>query len=146
METSRVLLIVGAVGSGLISLLHVVLALRPELWRYVAPGGTSALREMAIQGSTGTIVAAAALAVMFAVWALYGLSGAGAIGRLPLLRTGLIGIGVIFLLRGLFIVPETRMVLAEGYAVRFALFSAISLLAGLLYVVGALGLRQPPAA
>ncbi len=146
METSGVMLTIGAVISGLIALLHGVLAIRPGLWRYVAPGGTSAVREMAIQGSTGTMMATVALAVMFAVWTLYALSGAGAIGRLPLLRTGLIGIGVIFLLRALFIVPEARMVLVEGYSVRFVLFSGISLVAGVLYLVGAFMLRQPTAA
>ena len=142
MDSGRVLLLGGGIVSGLISLLHVVLALKPGLYRYVGPGGASGLTEKAIQGSTGIIVATVALAVMFAVWGLYGLSGAGIIGRLPLLRTGLIAIGVIYLLRALFIIPETRMVLSEGYPVRFVVFSGIALVAGLLYLVGTLVLRQ----
>ena len=44
---------------------------------------------------------AALIPVLFG---LYALSGAGVIRRLPLMRTALIGIGSLFLLRGLFIV------------------------------------------
>ena len=142
MDNGRALLVVGGIVSGLIALLHVVLAIRPGLFRYIGPGGGSALTEKAIQGSSGIVVATIALALMFAVWALYGLSGAGIIGKLPLLRTALIGISVIYLLRAMFIVPETRMVLSEGYSPRFLVFSGIALVAGLLYLVGTLTLRQ----
>ena len=45
--------------------------------------------------------AAALIPVLFG---LYALSGAGVIRRLPLLRTALVGIGSLFLLRGLFII------------------------------------------
>jgi hypothetical protein len=45
--------------------------------------------------------AAALIPVLFG---LYALSGAGVIRRLPLLRTALVGIGGLFLLRGLFII------------------------------------------
>lgn len=45
--------------------------------------------------------AAALVPVLFGVYAL---SGAGVVRRLPLLRTALVGIGSLFLLRGLFIV------------------------------------------
>ena len=45
---------------------------------------------------------AAALVPM--LFGLYALSGAGVIRRLPLLRTALVGIGSLFLLRGLFII------------------------------------------
>ena len=44
---------------------------------------------------------AALIPVLFG---LYALSGAGVIRRLPLLRTALVGIGSLFLLRGLFII------------------------------------------
>jgi hypothetical protein len=44
---------------------------------------------------------AALIPVLFG---LYALSGAGVIRRLPLLRTALVGIGSLFILRGLFII------------------------------------------
>ena len=142
MDSGRALLVVGGIVSGFISLLHVVLAMRPGLYRYIGPGAGSGLAEKAIQGSSWIVVAMVVLAAVFAVWALYGFSGAGLIGRLPLLRTGLIVIGAIYLLRALFIIPEIKMVLSEAYPVRFVIFSGIALLAGLLYVVGTLALRQ----
>jgi hypothetical protein len=132
----------GGVVSGLISLLHVVLALKPELYRDIGPGGGSVLTEKAAQGSIGIVAVTFALASVFAVWALYGFSGAGIIGKLPFLRTFIITIGVIYILRSLFIIQETRMVLSEGYPVRFLVFSGIALVAGLLYLVGVFTLRQ----
>ena len=45
-----------------------------------------------------------AAALIFAIFGLYGLSGAGSIRHLPLLRLGLIGISSAYLLRGLFII------------------------------------------
>jgi hypothetical protein len=44
-----------------------------------------------------------AAALIPLAFGLYALSGAGVIRRLPLLRTALVGIGSLFLLRGLFI-------------------------------------------
>jgi hypothetical protein len=134
-------LIAGGVASGLISILHVVLALEPALYRYIGPGQGSALAEMAEQGSSVTTIASVAIALVFAVWAIYAFSGAGLIGRLPLLRTALIAIGVIYVLRALFLPTEIRMVLAEGYPFRFVVFSSISLVTGLLYLIGVLKQR-----
>jgi hypothetical protein len=45
-----------------------------------------------------------AAALIPLLFGLYALSGAGVIRRLPLLRTALVGIGSLFLLRGLFII------------------------------------------
>jgi hypothetical protein len=45
-----------------------------------------------------------AAALIPALFGLYALSGAGVIRRLPLLRTVLVAIGSLFLLRGLFII------------------------------------------
>jgi len=129
-------LIAGGVISALISILHVVLALRPELYRYIGPGQESALAQMAEQGSSITTIATVALALIFAIWAIYAFSGAGLIGPLPLLRTALIAIGVIYILRALFLPSEINMVLTQGYPFRFVVFSTISLVAGLLYLIG----------
>jgi hypothetical protein len=134
-------LIAGGVISGLISLLHVILALNPALYLYFGPDQASALSQLAVQGSSLTTIVTFALALIFAIWAIYAFSGAGMIRRLPLLRMALIAIGVIYILRSLFLPTEIRMVLNEGYAFRFVVFSAISLIAGLLYLSGVLMLR-----
>jgi hypothetical protein len=136
MIKSKDCLIAGGVISALISLLHVVLALKPELYRYIVPGQESALAQMAEQGASLTTLASAALALIFAVWALYAFSGAGLIGPLPGLRAILIATGVIYILRALFLPSEINMVLTQGYPFRFVAFSTLSLMTGMLYLIG----------
>jgi hypothetical protein len=91
---------------------------------------------MAEQGSSVTTMASVALALIFAIWAIYAFSGAGLIRLLPLLRAALIVIGTIYILRALFLPTEINMVANEGYPFRFVIFSIISLVAGLLYLIG----------
>ena len=138
MTAPRKSLVAGGVISALISILHVFLTFRPDLYRYVSPGQDSGLAQMAEQGSSFTSILTFALALMFAIWAMYAFSGAGLIRRMPLLRPALIAIGVIYILRGLFLPSEVSMVLTQGYPFRFAIFSLISLVAGLLYLIGGL--------
>lgn len=135
-------LIVGGTISALISILHVFLALKPEYYKYIAPGQESALAQMAVQGSNLIVTASIALALIFAIWALYAFSGAGLVSRLPLLGKALIAIGVIYVLRSLFLPSEINMVLTQGYPFRFVVYSTISLVAGLFYLVGFLKQRR----
>lgn len=136
MVRQKYLLIAGGAISVLISILHAILATKPELYKYIVPGQESALSQMAEGGSTLTLVASIFLALIFALWALYAFSGAGLIGSLPLLRKALVAIGVIYLLRSLFLPSEINMVLTQGYPFRFVVFSSVSLAAGLLYLIG----------
>jgi hypothetical protein len=142
MGKPRPILIAGGVISALISILHVILAVKPDLYRYVSPDQESALAQIAGQGSSLIIIATVVLALIFAIWAIYAFSGAGLIVRLPLLRLALIAIGVIYILRALFLPSEINMVLNQGYPFRFVVFSTVSLVAGLLYLVGILKLRR----
>lgn len=135
MPRTNVYLIVAGVMSALISLLHILLAIKPDLYQYIGPGG-DALTKMAVQGSGIIILASLLLALIFALWAVYAFSGAGLIKRLPLLRTALIVIGVIYLLRALFLPTEIQMVWNEAYPIRFVIFSKISLLVGAFYLLG----------
>jgi hypothetical protein len=136
MSKPNYFLIAGGVSSALIALLHVILIFAPGLYQYVVPGQEDALSEMAVQGSGLIVAATAILALIFAVWAVYAFSGAGMIRRLPLLGAALIAIGVIYVLRGLFLPTEINMVVNQGYPFRFVVFSTISLVTGLLYLVG----------
>jgi hypothetical protein len=80
---------------------------------------------------------AALIPVLFG---LYALSGAGVIPRLPLLRTALIGIGSLFLLRGLFIILTLLVVLGvlQGQVVPQGVASHVVFLsAGIVYLGGA---------
>ena len=114
---------------------------RPALYRHISAGQESALAQMAEQGSTPTTIATVALALIFGIWALYAFSGTGLINPLPWLRAALIAIGVIYILRSLFIPTEINMVLNQGDPLRFLIFSTISLVAGLFYLIGVLKLR-----
>jgi hypothetical protein len=82
-----------------------------------------------------------AAAVVFAVFGLYGLSGAGIIRRLPWLRTGLTAVGLIYTLRGLAVIPvvliRLGVVQVSAPLDEPALISAIiPLVIGLLYLGG----------
>jgi len=109
---------------------------RPALYRHISAGQESALAQMAEQGSTPTTITTVALALIFGIWALHAFSGAGLINPLPWLRSALIAMGVIYILRALFIPTELNMALNQGYPFRFVVFSTISLVAGLLYLIG----------
>jgi hypothetical protein len=129
-------LLAGGAISALISILHVILAFRPTLYRHISASQESSLAQMAEQGSTSTTIASVALALIIAIWATYAFSGAGLIKPLLLLRAALIAISVIYILRALFIPTELNMALNKGYPFRFLVFSTISLVAGLLYLIG----------
>ena len=138
MMKSKHFLIAGGMISTLISIMHVLLVLKPALFVYISAGQESMLAQLAVQGSSPTTIATVALTLIFAVWAIYAFSGAGLIRPLPLLRAALILISVIYLFRALAIFTEINMVMNQGYPFRFVVFSAISLIAGLFYLFGVL--------
>lgn len=110
-------------------------------------GTPSWIAAMLAEGWTGwarlsLMIAGVAAFVM--TLGLYGLSGAGRIRRLPLLRTGLFVTAAIFLFRATDMIGEMRAV-AQGRVQGWASLAgpSISLFAlaiGLLYLVGTIGL------
>jgi hypothetical protein len=83
-----------------------------------------------------------AVGAIVAVFGVYALSGAGRIRRLPLLRTVLISVTTIYLLRGLLFIPQVPVVLKHPGLVRFLVFSAISLCLGLVHLAGVVQLYR----
>ncbi|OGU50895.1 MAG: hypothetical protein A2080_06805 [Ignavibacteria bacterium GWC2_36_12] len=84
------------------------------------------------------------VALVFALFGFYALSGAGIIKRLPLLRSGLVIIGVLFTLRGLFLVLELLINagILQGSMIiptRELVSSSVSLIIGLFYLIGTIG-------
>ena len=76
---------------------------------------------------------------MLVIFGLYALSGAGSIRRLPLLRVGLIGISILYLLRGLFFVLSLLVVLGilKGQLlIQGEISTLVFLAAGIAYAVG----------
>ena len=75
------------------------------------------------------------IAAVLAVWAAFAFSGAGRIARLPLLRTGLVAIAAIYLLRALLLLPA--LVISPGRLTTFDIVSSLIVLVyGLAYAVG----------
>ncbi len=137
--SSKNLLVVGSVLSFLVALLHIALAIRPKLYDYF---DASKLSELTEQGSSFTVWITLGLVIMFIVWGFYGLSGAGIIKHLPLLRVALISIGVIYLLRALMLPSDIVKFAQHDRPFRFIILSTGSLLAGLLYIIGAFGVAK----
>jgi hypothetical protein len=80
-----------------------------------------------------------AAALIFAIFGMYALSGAGSIRHLPLLRLGLIGISSLYVLRGLFIIftVVTLLGIFEGeILIQGVISHLVFLAAGIAYAVG----------
>lgn len=93
-------LLVAAMLSFTAALLHVgVIFGGPDWYRFFGAG--EAMAKLAESGSRYPAVVTTGIALILSVWGLYALSGAGLIARLPLLKTGLCLITVIYLVRGL---------------------------------------------
>jgi hypothetical protein len=105
-------------------------------WPARAVGYFGGPAELRIEKPIQYALLCLAIAAIMAVFGLYALSGAGKIRRLPLLRTVLIAVTAIYLLRGLLIIPQAPYVLTHPGLVRFVVFSAISLVVGLVHLGG----------
>lgn len=92
-------LLVGAAATALAALAHLAcIAIGPSA--YLAMGAGPRMAELAGAGHWYPPAITVVIAGMLFVWSAYALSGAGVIRRLPLLRTVLIAITAVFLLRG----------------------------------------------
>ena len=127
-------LIIGGLLSVAASLLHIaVIVGGPDWYRFFGAGEQMA--RMAEQGSITPTLITLGIAGVLAVWSAYAFSGAGLLPRLPLLRTGLVVISAIYLLRGLALIPI--LVVTGGEVPPFDLWSSLIVLVyGLAYAVG----------
>lgn len=74
------------------------------------------------------------IALILAIWAAYAFSGAGLIRRLPLIRTALVIISGIYLLRGLFLIP---ILIEPAMRSPFNIWSSLIVLGyGIAYAIG----------
>lgn len=127
-------LVAGGVLSAVASLLHVGCILGgPDWYRFFGAGEQMA--RMAERDWWRPAPVTLLIAGVLAVWAAYAFSGAGLLPRLPLLRTALIAITTVYLLRGLVIVPMAA--LRPDLLSPFALWSSAIVLAyGIVYAIG----------
>ena len=137
MRSNNKYFLVAAICSGLAALLHIGCVVFGGDW-YRFLGAGEAMAQMAAAGHIYPTLITSAIALVLLVWALYALSGAGVILRLPLLRLGLSVIAAIYLLRGVAFVFLMPMFPDNGLTF-WLVSSGICLFIGAMYV---LGLRQ----
>ena len=127
-------LIAGGVLSAAASLLHLaVIAGGPAWYRFFGAG--EGIARMAEQGSPYPTVMTIGIASVLAVWSAYAFAGAGLIPRLPLMRTALVLISAVYLLRGLVLIPA--FIVNPGGIQPFVLWSSLIVLVyGIAYAVG----------
>lgn len=127
-------LIAGGLLSAAAALLHVaVIVGGPDWYRFFGAG--EGLARAAERGSWTPVVITLGIAAILAIWSAYAFSGAGLIPRLPLLRTGLVTISVIYLARGLILFPT--LLFKPALIDAFTVWSSLIVLAyGVAYAVG----------
>jgi len=142
MQRGDRLLVSAGIITGAASLLHVGIILGgPEWYRFFGAGERMA--RLAARGSIYPAAVTAGIAAVLGIWALYALSGAGVIRRLPLVRLALVSVAAIYLARGIFGVPLV-LIMEDPYANELrarmtfmVLSSAVCVCLGLCYAFGA---------
>jgi hypothetical protein len=136
-DTRNYFLIAAATLSALAAVLHLgCIAFGASWYRFFGAG--ERVVQMASAGSWYPAIITSLIAAVLATWALYALSGAGVIPRLPFARVILCAITTVYLLRGVAILPIAA--LHPGRSPAFWLWSsAICLAIGVVHLVG---LRQ----
>lgn len=134
LDFGQKLLFIGGILSLLASLLHIgVIIGGPDWYRFFGAG--EELAKMAEKGSLYPAVITFGIALVLAAWAWFAFAGAGFVWKPPLLRTGLIAISAVYLLRGLVLLP--MLLLTPEKVNGFAVWSSIIVLVyGLFYAIG----------
>ncbi len=127
-------LLVGAALSGLAALLHLgCIAFGAPWYRFLGAGERMA--QLASTGHWYPTVTTLTIAAILSVWALYALSGAGVIARLPLLRVALCAITAAYLLRAIGFVFLMRY-FPDNSMTFWLVSSGICLAIGLVHALG----------
>ncbi len=131
MGIARIVLILAGLLSLAVAVFQVYLGLSPSARAYW--GGPTDQPLL--------LIASLIVGLVFVVWGLYGLSGAGVVRRLPLLRLGLIVIGLIYTLRGIPLITILLVmagIIGDSQPVppQALVSSFVSLGIGLVYLVG----------
>lgn len=133
-DMGQKLLVAGGILSLVASLLHIAVIIGgPDWYRFFGAGEEMA--RMAEQGMLRPAIITLGIALILAIWAYFAFAGAGLVGKPPLLRSGLIAISAVYLLRGLVLFP--MLVFLPEKVNSFAVWSSlIVLIYGLFYALG----------
>ena len=127
-------LVMGGLLSVAASLLHIGCIIGGPSW-YRFFGAGEGVAQAAERGEALPAILTTGIAAILAIWAAYAFSGAGLLPRLPLLRTGLVVISAIYLLRGLVLIPA--LLINGSSVIPFVLWSSLIVLVyGIAYAVG----------
>ena len=96
----NIYLIVAAALSAIAAVLHIGCVIFDASW-YRFMGAGEQMARLAEQKSLEPTLITSAIALMLFIWSAYALSAAGIIRRLPLIRTAMVIITAIYLLRGI---------------------------------------------
>tara|TARA_R110000744_G_scaffold221782_3_gene340773 strand:- start:2021 stop:2464 length:444 start_codon:yes stop_codon:yes gene_type:complete len=125
------------------SLLHVACVFGGPDW-YRLLGAGEQMAQMAEQGSMYPTYVTLAISVIITIWGFYALSGAGAILKLPFLKTALVLITAVYLIRGIagLIIPFlTSSQIVHKNSIQFWIISSIiCCIYGSFYLFGTLKL------
>ena len=127
-------LIAGGGLSAAASLLHLACIVGgPNWYRFLGAG--EGMARAAERGEWRPALITLAIAGVLAAWSAFAFSGAGLLPRLPLLRTALVAITAVYLLRGLVVLPLA--ILRPALVTPFVLWSsAIVLIYGIVHAIG----------
>ena len=127
-------LVAGGALSGAAAMLHLaIIAGGPDWYRFFGAG--EGMARMAERGMLKPTLIAVAIAAILAIWAAYAFAGAGLIRRLPLMRTALVAISAVYLLRGLVLAP--MLAFRPERVDAFVVWSSLIVLAyGIVYAAG----------
>ena len=127
-------LIAGGVLSAAAAALHLGAIIGGAEW-YRFFGAGEGIAGAAERGSIVAALMALGIATILAVWAAYAFAGAGLIPRPPLIRTGLVLITAVYLVRGLSLLP--LWVLKPQLVGPFEVWSSLIVLVyGATYAIG----------
>ena len=126
-------LIAGGVLSAAASALHLLCIVGGGDW-YRFFGAGEAMAQAAERGEAYPALLTLAIAAVLATWAAYAFVGARLIRRLPLMRTALVAITAIYLLRGAALIPALTVPAMGG---AFNIWSSVIVLAyGVVHAIG----------
>ena len=120
--------------SALAALLHLACIVGgPDWYRFFGAG--EGMARKAEHGSLYPALVTLCIAAILAIWSAYAFAGAGLLRPLPLMRTALVAITAIYLLRGLVLLP--MLAFRPDLVGSFAVWSsAVVLVYGMVHAVG----------
>ncbi len=128
-------LLAGGVASAAAAVAHVACIFGGPDW-YRTMGAPEGYARAAGRGAWTPALVTMAISVMLAIWAAYALSGAGVIGRLPLLRLALLAITAVYLARGVMFFTPTLFGRPDLSPAFMLWSSAIMFSMGLVHAIG----------